>query len=199
MKTIGLTGGIGSGKTFVSSILEKLGFPVFNSDQVAQTLMNEDKDIREHLHSYFGENCYLDGKLNRGWLAEILFNDPMARKFVNGVVHPRVQSQFKEFCAQNASPFVFNESAILFETGAYKNFDLMALVTAPTTNKIQRIMERNGLSQEAIEKRMDSQWDDQEKIPLADFVIQNDGQPLLIQIEQMLDLFNNQSCIEVQK
>jgi dephospho-CoA kinase len=75
----------------------------------------------------------------------------------------------------------------------------MALVTAPTTNKIQRIMERNGLSQEAIEKRMDSQWDDQEKIPLADFVIQNDGQPLLIQIEQMLDLFSNQSYIEVQK
>jgi dephospho-CoA kinase len=75
----------------------------------------------------------------------------------------------------------------------------MALVTAPTTNKIQRIMERNGLSQETIEKRMDSQWDDQEKIPLADFVIQNDGQPLLIQIEQMLDLFSNQSCIEVQK
>lgn len=199
MKTIGLTGGIGSGKTFVLSILEKLGYPVFNSDQVAQTLMNEDKELRVLLVAYFGENCYLEGRLNRSWLAELLFNDPVARKFVNGVVHPRVQSQFREFCAQNASPFVFNESAILFETGAYKNFDFMLLITAPSVDKIKRIMERNGLSQEAIEKRMNSQWEDQEKIPLADFVIHNDGQPLLIQIEQMLDLFNNQSCIEVQK
>lgn len=165
MKTIGLTGGIGSGKTFVSSILEKLGFPVFNSDQVAQTLMNEDKELRVLLVAYFGENCYLEGRLNRSWLAELLFNDPVARKFVNGVVHPRVQSQFREFCAQNASPFVFNESAILFETGAYKNFDFMLLITAPSVDKIKRIMERNGLSQEAIEKRMNSQWDDQEKFP----------------------------------
>jgi dephospho-CoA kinase len=187
MLKIGITGGIGSGKSIVGKILEALHYPVFYSDSEAKNITHTNEEIRSALISRFGDTVYLDGVLNRAFLAEKIFADPEERIFVNNLIHPRVREAFEHFAIASESELVFNEAAILFETGSYKQFDKTILVTAPIAVRIERVMERDKCSAEEVQQRMKNQWDDEQKISLADFVIVNDGvKPLIEQIEEAL-------------
>lgn len=188
MIKVGLTGGIGAGKSIVARILESCNYPVFNSDQVAKKLIVEDHSLRSELIKEFGDSVYKGTELDRTYLAGVIFKDDTAREKINSLVHPRVRKSFSEFCENTKSPFVFNEAAILFETGSYNQFDKNILVTAPESLRIDRVIKRDGLPISAVEDRIKAQWSDEKKAQLADFVIVNDEvQPLLIQLEAILE------------
>lgn len=188
MKTIGLTGGIGSGKTIVARILEAMGYPVYYSDLRSKQLTNENTLIREGLITLFGYEVYDDGELNRTFLAEKIFNDDSLRKKVNDLIHPVVRNDFELWRAGRTTSIVFNEAAILFETGAFKRFDSNVLVVAPKELRIKRVMARDFVKKEEVELRISKQWSDDKKIDLADFVIVNDDhKPLIDQVEKMLE------------
>src|SRR3989338_3525903 len=142
MLKVGLTGGIGSGKSVVSRILVAMGYSVFNSDNAARKIVNENVHVREALCAEFGADLYQDGLLNRPKLAKIIFSDSAARERVNQLIHPVVREAFREFAVSSQQPLVFNEAAILFETDAAARMDRMILVTAPEKLRIQRVMQR---------------------------------------------------------
>ena len=186
--TIGLTGGIGSGKSTVAAMFEAMGYPVFYSDQAAKAIMRNDPNVQEAIIQQFGENAYQNGELNRQWLAQRIFSQPEEKEFINYLVHPLVRNAFSEFAHNQISPLVFNEAAILFETGGNFYFDKTILVVAPSELRIARVMKRDACTRENVENRMNNQWTDEQKIPLADHVIVNDdAQPLLQQIEKLVD------------
>jgi dephospho-CoA kinase len=172
---IGITGGIGSGKTHVCRIIQQLGYPVFYSDQEAKSIMQNDIEVIEQIKQLFGSSAYSNGELNREHLAKCAFNNPSLLAQLNNAVHPVVRKNFSIFAEKNCDKqLIFNEAAILFETGAYKNFDLNILITAPKKLRIERIMSRDNSSEEQVVSRMKNQWEDEQKIPLADYVITND-------------------------
>ena len=174
--TIGVTGGIGSGKTTVCKIIEGLGYPVFYSDLEAKKVMTENNQVIQGIQALFGKEAYVDGALNRVWVAEKAFNNPELLTSMNNIVHPAVRQAFLDFTVKNKSKkLIFNESAILFETGSYKNFDFNILITAPKEHRIARIIKRDNITAEQVENRMKNQWEDEKKSTLADFVIQNDA------------------------
>ena len=184
MKRIGLSGGIGSGKSYVAEILEKMGFPVYYSDARAKALTDNHPHIISELVKRFGRSIYEDGVLNRKALASLIFDSEANRLFVNHLIHPIVRADFDAWCAQQDSPLVFNEAAILFETGAYKQFDGTLLVVAPLDLRIQRVMQRDRCNQEEVIERIKAQWPDEQKIPLATSVITSNGiLPLVSQVE----------------
>lgn len=188
MLKVGITGGIGAGKSIVSKVLDVLGYPVFNSDQIAkEILVNNAKAVSE-MKAAFGALVYLDnGELNREYLSDKIFNDDDARTTINAIVHPKVREAFHDFASNSNSKIVFNEAAILFETGSYKNFDKTILVTAPEKLRIERVMKRDGVSESAVRDRLSAQWKDDKKIALADYVIVNDENSLVTtQIEKIL-------------
>lgn len=186
MLDIGLTGGIGSGKTTVARIFEEFGVPCYYADTRAKEIMNEDEELRSALISEFGPDVYADGVLNRGFLAQIIFEDSSARDEVNALVHPAVGRDYEEWKAAQKAPYVLKEAAILFETGGYKMSDAVILVTAPEEVRIDRVMKRDSTSREKVKARMDAQWSDAKKEQLADFIIFNDGKQLLIpQVKQI--------------
>ena len=189
---VGITGGIGSGKSLVCKILETMGYPVFYSDSEAKSIMHHDKSLKAELIHLLGNQAYLDGELNKSYIAEVVFKTPSLLNQINALVHPRVRNTFLDFVSTNLDkPIVFNEAAILFETGAYKTFDKTILVTAPSDIRIQRVMNRDGVSKDHVLQRMKNQWDDNEKMALADFVILNDETiPLIPQIEEILSKLN---------
>jgi len=188
MKKIGLTGGIGSGKTYVSSILKAMGFPVFSSDESAKSLMQYDPEIKKELIKIFGPTVYINGELNSVFLASGLFSDDALRVQINALIHPAVRRDFDQWTKKQNQLLVFNEAAILCETGAYVEFDACILVSAPDEIKIKRIMERNSCSRADAEARMAAQWSDVEKRKCCDYEIINSGdRPLLIQVEQIMD------------
>ena len=188
MLKVGITGGIGSGKSMVGKILEALGYPVFYSDDQAKSLSDTDPDIRKDLIQLFGSEVYNQNGLNRRFLAEKIFGDESHRQRVNQIIHPRVRQAFVEFCNNQTSEIVFNEAAILIETGAHKNFDAMVLVTAPEDVRILRVQQRDQSDAESIKQRMQKQWTDDQKRPHADFEIINDGEkPLLKQVEELVE------------
>ena len=188
MLKVGITGGIGSGKTIVSRILEAMGFPVFNSDLRAKELSDSDPEIKKKLLSLFGSEVYTESGLNRPFLASQIFNNEDLRNKVNSIIHPRVRAAFDEFCSNSNSPLVFNEAAILIETGAHKNFDRMILVTAPEKVRIERVMKRDNASEDEVRQRLSKQWTDDQKREFADFEIVNDGkEPVIRQIEKIID------------
>lgn len=193
MITIGITGGIGSGKSLISKILLSLNYPVFNSDDAAKSILVSNPDVVRQLKSEFGEKVYAqDGELNRKFLANIIFSNAAAREKINAIVHPKVRESFEKFCQQNGhSNLVFNEAAILFETGSYKNFDFNILISAPKKMRIERVMKRDSVDQETVESRMSAQWADEKKMELADFVIVNDeSQSVIQQLEVILNSIN---------
>jgi len=188
MKKIGLTGGIGSGKTYVSSILKAMGFPVFSSDESAKSLMQYDPEIKKELIKIFGPTVYINGEFNSAVLAGAIFSDDTLRSKINALIHPAVRRDFDQWAKKQKQLLVFNEAAILCETGAYAEFDACILVSAPDEIKIKRIMERNSCSRADAEARMAAQWNDVEKRKCCDYEIMNSGdRPLLIQVEQILD------------
>lgn len=188
MKKIGITGGIGSGKSYVSGIIKSMGFPVYHSDESAKLLMESNPEIKEGLQLLFGDSIYEKGELNKKKLAELIFESPELREKVNALVHPIVRADFAQWATNQSQEIVFNEAAILFETGAHTNFDATILVIAPETIRIDRVMERENCSRELVLKRIQSQWSDEQKSSLSTYQIINDSvSPLLIQVEKVLE------------
>lgn len=188
MLRIGITGGIGSGKSIVSEIFESLGYTVFNSDVEAKKSMNNNAEVRSDLIALFGSEIYSEQGLNRELLAQQIFSDNLLREAVNKIVHPRVRGSFEQLCASNSKYLIFNEAAILIETGAYKQFDKILLITANEENRIERVMNRDGVSREQVQSRIDNQWGDDRKREFSDFeIINDDSQPLLVQVENFID------------
>ena len=192
MKRIGITGGIGSGKSYIAAVLVKMGYPVFNSDIRAKELTNTHPEIIHGLKARFGEHIYEDQQVNKAALSAKIFSSEEDRLFVNGLIHPLVREDFNAWSKQQRGYVVFKEAAILFETGSYKELDATVLVTAPYSLKIHRIMERDGSSEAQAKARMDHQWSDAQKLPLATFNISNDGvKPILEQLELILISITN--------
>jgi dephospho-CoA kinase len=188
MKRIGLTGGIGSGKSFIAQIIEHMGYPVYYSDARAKELTKSNPSIKTGLISLFGEEVYEGNKLNAKLIASKIFHNDELRKKVNELIHPIVRADFENWALNQNSELVFNEAAILFETGSYRNFDATILVCAPTELKIERVMKRENCSREAVLERMNKQWPDEEKLKLADYSILNDDEtPVLIQLEAVIN------------
>ena len=187
MKRIGLTGGIGSGKSYIAGVLEKMGYPVYYSDEQAKVLTDTHPEIRAGLISRFGTSIYSEETLNRKELAAHIFKSEPDRIFVNQLIHPVVRADFDRWCAEQHTALVFNEAAILFETGAYQQFDATVLVIAPHELRMQRIIERDRCTVEQAAARMKSQWSDEQKIQLATVVITSNGElPLVSQIERVI-------------
>lgn len=171
--TIGLTGGIGSGKTTVAKMFKDLGVPVYNSDDRAKEMMNTSTELIERIKDLIGEEAYVNDSLNREYIAAKVFKDRDLLNALNEIVHPAVKTDFKEWASNSNSDYVIQEAAILFENGSYDKFDKMILVTAPKKTRFERIMQRDYISADLILERMNNQWEDEKKIPLADFVIEN--------------------------
>src|SRR6056300_468032 len=173
MKVIGLTGGIGSGKSTLLKWFQERGVPCFESDAMGRKLL--DTQLRKAVSDRFGSALYgSDGRLDRAALAALVFNDATALNDLNKLVHPAVATAFETFKKQHdKAPFVINEAAILFETGGYKKCDLTILVKAPMKERMQRIISRDGVTEEEVLARMKKQWSDEKKEQYADFVIRN--------------------------
>lgn len=184
---IGITGGIGSGKSVVANILNSMGYPVYNSDDRAKILINKDSNLILKIKESFG-NVYNTEGLDRQKMANIVFNNPEKLALLNSLVHPAVGHDFDLWVKKQSSSLIFKEAAILFETGIYKSLNKVILVTCPLPIKIKRVMERDSVSQEDVENRMKNQWSDEQKIKLSDYVIDNSGNKLLIpQVQKILN------------
>lgn len=172
---VGLTGGIGSGKTTIAKMFQELGVSIYIADIEAKKLMHTSKVIREELLAAFGEETYVDGKLNRNYLSNIVFNQPEALKKINAIVHPRVGQHFIDWCAERSEEaYLIKEVAILFESGSYKDCDKIITVVAPLDVRFERLLQRDQTTREAIQSRMDNQWNDSDRIALSDYVIHNE-------------------------
>ena len=183
MFKVGITGGIGSGKTVICAMFETFGIPVYYADARAKKLMNDDPELKAALIKYFGNNIYEKGVLNRRKLSDIIFNDKSALEEVNGIVHPAVACDFEKWCDAQVAPYVLEESAILFESGMTQRFEKVILVTAPEDLRIKRVAERDNVSPDDVRARMNNQWPDEKKTTSADYLINNDGeQPVLPQV-----------------
>jgi len=180
MLKIGITGGIGSGKTFITALFSKLKIPVYNSDSRAKELMAT--FLKKDIINLFGEKAYWGNRINKSFIANEIFSHPSLRKALNDIVHPAVENDFNEWCKMYSSTatYVLKESALLFETNIYKTLDKTILVTAPITLRIERLKKRDKLSENEIKKRIDSQWSDLEKQKLADYSIVNDEKILIL-------------------
>lgn len=183
MLKIGLTGGIGTGKSIVAEVFKLLGIPVYVSDKEAKRLMIESDEIRTSLIDRFGIDVYTENKtLNRKYISGIIFNNPKALQDINAIVHPAVRNDFEYWSEKQQSPYVIQESAILFDTGLYKNFDKIICVTADEELRIKRVMDRDGVDANAVKERMKSQLAESVKIEKSDFVIYNNSDLILPQI-----------------
>ena len=180
MKKIGLTGGIGVGKTYVSKIFRQMGIPIFNADDQAKKCMVEDVNLKTALQLAFGKNIYLKGVLQKEVLAKIVFNKSEALSKLNALVHPIVKQKFEDWCALQTTSMVIKEAAILFESDAHLGLDAVICVRAPEKLRISRVKKRDGISVEQIERRMSKQMQQAEKEELADFLIVNDEVQLLL-------------------
>jgi dephospho-CoA kinase len=180
MYRVGLTGGIGSGKSTVARILETLGIPVYYADDAAKQIMNTDLGLRKEIQAHFGDAAYADGQLDRKYLAGIVFNDPEKLSLLNSLIHPvTIRHSEQWFCRQSA-PYAVREAALLFESGASENLDFIIGVYAPKQLRLQRVIKRDGLTTEEIQKRMSRQINEEMKMKLCDAVIRNDEQQLVI-------------------
>lgn len=189
MKLIGLTGGIGSGKSTVADIFSTLGIPVYESDSRARDLMNNERALKEKIVQLFGPESYSNGDLNRKWMAEKVFPDKDLLQQLNAIVHPAVKADALQWANSTElanAPYVIKESAILFEEDLTSDLDAIILVVAPVELRIDRVMNRDGISKAQVEERIQHQWTDDKKIPVSDFVIFNDGERSLI--EQVRDI-----------
>lgn len=173
MIVVGLTGGIGSGKTTVANLFRQHGVPVYIADDEARILTDTSDTIKEGIIAAFGNDLYKNGQLDRKKLASIVFNAPDKLARLNEVVHPEVRAHFQSWLQKQTAPYVVYEAAILFETGAYKNFDYTILVTADQEERIRRLIIRDGGTREEVLARMNNQWSDEQKRALADLEIIN--------------------------
>jgi dephospho-CoA kinase len=168
-----LTGGIGSGKSTVGSMFQELGVPVYNSDDRAKRLMNTSKKIKKQLLGLLGSKAYSGDELNRAFIAKKVFNDTDLLAQLNAIVHPAVRKDFIEWTKKQDTPYVIQESALLFENKVQESYDKIVLVTTPTALRIERILARDKTTREQIMERMKNQLDDEIKIKLSDYIIEN--------------------------
>lgn len=181
MKKIGLTGGIGSGKSTVAKIFNVLGVPVFNADEEGRRLLNEDAEVKQAVIETFGAALYASGELDRKALAAVVFKDPASLARLNSIVHPAVRNTFNEWCAtRSAASYVIMEAAILAESGGHAAFDHIVVVTAPEGLRLERVMERDGSTEAEVLARMKNQATDHTRSAIADFTIDNSGEALVI-------------------
>lgn|SRR5690606_15495034 len=190
---VGITGGIGSGKSFVSKLFKTLGVPFYDADKEAKAIMNSSDTVRKGLIAAFGESVYFaDGTLNRKWLAEQVFNNNDQLAILNGIVHPVVIQHAVDWANAQRSCYSLKEAALLFESGSYKTLDYTILVIAPQDVRIERVMARDNVSREEVINRINKQMSDEAKMEMAHFILVNDGiEPLLPQIynihKQLID------------
>ncbi|MEK9619667.1 MAG: dephospho-CoA kinase [Flavobacteriales bacterium] len=176
MVKVGLTGGIGSGKTTVSNFLLEYGIPVYNSDSLGKKLMNTNLELINDIVNIFGESVYNNGILNTNLLSSIVFSDAEKIKQLNNLVHPKVAEDFKQWVEKNNNqPILVKEAAILIESGAYLDMDKIILVISKKSNRINRVSKRDNSDLESIEKRINFQLTDDEKIKYADYIIENNS------------------------
>ena len=173
MIKVGLTGGIGSGKTTVVNFFKELGVPVYIADLEAKKLMNTSKSIQKNLIKVFGPQAYVNGKLNRPYLAHQVFNDEEKLKAINSIVHPKVAKHFSKWLQEQNAPYCIQENAIIFENNKAADFDFIISVTAPKDIRIERVLERDSTSKSEIMARINNQWDQAKKNELANFIIEN--------------------------
>lgn len=175
MIVVGLTGGIGSGKTTVAKAFKALGIPIYIADIEAKKLMNRSKVIKRKLKLLLGDAAYTEaGKLNKPYIANIIFNDKSYLKKMNAIVHPKVAKHFKKWTEKQSAPYVIKEVAVLFENGGNTACDFVITVTAPKALRIERLLKRDDTSIEKIEAIIKNQWSDNEKIKLSDYTIINE-------------------------
>lgn len=180
MLLVGLTGGIGSGKTTVCEVLRVLGVPVFDADGAGKRLLDEDPELRSAVIERFGAAIYPGGTLDRKALAALVFNDKEALKALNALVHPAVRHAFKIWASEQQAPYVIMESALLADNGGHAAFDRMIVVSAPEPLRIARVMKRDGVGEEAVKARLRNQVAEEERLRIADFVVVNDDTQLVI-------------------
>ena len=186
MLRIGLTGGIGSGKSTVARIFKVLGVPVYNADDEAKRLMTEDANLRDHIISAFGPGSYTDGVLNRKYLSAQVFNNGEKLNLLNSLVHPATLRDADEWMKKQKAPYVLKEAALIFESGSQKMLDYVIGVKAPLVLRIERTTKRDNITSGEVEARINLQMNEDEKLSLCDYIIVNDEKQMLI--PQVLEL-----------
>jgi len=180
MIKIGLTGGIGSGKTTVAQIFEVLGVPVYYADDAAKKLMNEDQNLKQQIIKHFGEESYINGILNKQYLAATVFSNAKKTTLINSIIHPATIADAEKWLDKQTAPYAIKEAALIFEANAEKKLDLIIGVYANEALRIKRVMERNNISEAAVKLRIQSQMDEETKMSLCDAIILNEEEDLLI-------------------
>jgi dephospho-CoA kinase len=197
MLRIGITGGIGSGKSLVCKYFENLRIPVFNADDIANKIIDTDAGIRKKIPKYFGPSSYNDKGLNRKFIRDRVFNDAEALTALNSITHPVILNYFDNWCKRmkkEGHRFVIKEAAIIFESESYKQLDYFVSVIAPVETRIRRVMERDGKTREEVEHIIRRQMSDEEKIKRSDLVISNPGDELLLpQIVELHEILINKT------
>ncbi len=181
MWKVGITGGIGSGKSTVCRVFKWLGIPVYDADERAKWLMVHDHDLRNGIRGLLGDEAYLDnGELNRTYIAGVIFQKSDLLSKINALVHPAVHKDGELWHQAQQAPYTLREAALLYESGGYRHMDRMIVVTAPLELRIQRVMERDSVERAAVEARIARQWPEEKKTALADYLIHNDGNTALL-------------------
>lgn len=180
MLKIGLTGGIGSGKSTIAKVFEVLGIPVYYADKAAKELMNKNELLKQQLIFHFGENTYINGELNRKYLGEIVFSNKEKLELLNSLVHPATIADAAKWFQQQKAPYVIKEAALLFESGSAEGLDYVIGVSAPETIRIKRVTDRDAVDAAEVKKRMYNQLDETIKMKLCDFIICNNEQEMIL-------------------
>lgn len=190
MIKVGVTGGIGSGKTLVCSAISAMGYPIYNADSQAKRIVDSSPEVVAAIKNLLGNDIYVDGQLNRKRVSSLVFTDQQLLEKLNGIVHPAVAEHFSNWLLSNNSrSMVVKEAAILFESGAYKGLDKVIVVTAPIEVRIKRIQERDGFDRESIMNRIRNQYPQEELVKMSDYVIENDGVKLIL--PQIVNVIND--------
>ncbi|MGB0176885.1 MAG: dephospho-CoA kinase [Owenweeksia sp.] len=171
---VGLTGGIGSGKSTVATLFKKLGVPVFEADSVSRQLLDSDKTLQQKLVALLGDKLISNGQVDKPYMASLIFADEDLLRQVNKLIHPAVGQAFEAWHQRQRTPYVMREAAILFESGTYKDCDHIIVVSAPLEMRVERVMKRSNMSYEQVMERVDRQWPEEQKLKLADSIIYND-------------------------
>lgn len=194
MLRIGITGGMGSGKSIVARIFEILGVPVYYADEASKRLMVEDKGLKNNIIEAFGEESFIGLALNRKFLSEAVFNNSEKLALLNSLVHPVTIKDAESWMNIQQAPYVLKEAALIFESGSHQYLDFVVGVESPTELRIKRTTSRDGISVEMVKARMEKQMDEEEKMRLCSFIIKNDEQHLLL--PQVLQLHEKFSAME---
>ena len=195
MVRIGLTGGIGSGKTTVAKVFEVLGIPVYYADDTAKKIVNTNEELRKKIIANFGEESFSSNQLNRKYIAGIVFNNEEKLKLLNSFIHPVTIADAEDWMKKQTTPYTIKEAAILFESGAHAGLDYVIGVSSPLALRIKRVMERDNATEEEIQKRIARQMDEEEKLNRCDFIILNDEKhPIIPQVLELHKRFSTRQA-----